>query len=615
MSVTTNGSTSTVSGTISSGNQFEFTLNAGGSCGNVHILTNTATSWTDNGLTVTAGTAATVVGSGSCATSFTASSVTLGSSSGSGSGSPALTGTINSAGASTINVEGSGSCGAVNVTYTSSTTINYNGDSLTKGTPISVWGSGSCGTSFAATTITLGSSSGSSGSPLASGTINSATSSSINMHASGSCGNVNVAYSSSTVITTNGYSMTAGTPIEVWGTGSCATSITATAITLGSGSSSSSGGTISMTHVLTADYLGGCCGTTSVSATQAATALSWAEVSPTEGNADHDAGIKTLEYLAPTRQASTDPLYNSNSATFSYDCSGDKITISYAGETQYLMNPASSAYETILNNWAVGQEAIGHIDAFYFDDTDDLGGVTAPCNVSQSTWDAENATEIADFKYPVVFSGYSISTDSENLISGTNVLGGTIEECYGRVSQPTPPYTTGSFWTLDENLQLKAAAAGRLFFCYNNGAEAGSSSIQLRNYIYASFLLTYSQTSSVLWETFTTPSELHVFPETKVVPTEPLVAAPSSVSSLQISGGVYVREYGACYLAGSSVGRCAVVVNPSSTTSYSLPSLSTTYDHTMSISGNGSLDGGSVSASGAKASSTVAPETGEVLFQ
>ena len=65
-----------------------------------------------------------------------------------------------------------------------------------------------------------------------------------------------------------------------------------------------------------------------------------------------------------------------------------------------------------------------------------------------------------------------------------------------------------------------------------------------------------------LWETFTSPGGLRVFPESSVVPTEPIVPTPGSISALQTPSGAYAREYATCYVGGSSVGPCAAVVNP-----------------------------------------------------
>ena len=692
--VSTNGSTSTVTGTIAGGSSSQFNVNAGSGCGYVNVSTDSSTQWSYNGLSVTAGTPVTFTGTGSCATSFTATQVTLGNSS---SSSANLTGTIAGVSGNTINVNGGSGCGYVNVTYSSSTPISYNGYSLAAGTPIAVWGSGSCATSFSASSISLGTSSSSSGGSSANltGTIAGVSGNTINVNGGSGCGYVNVTYSSSTSISYNGYSLAAGTPIAVWGSGncstsfsassislgggsggtsganltgsivgvsgntinvnggsgcgyvnatyssstsisyngyslspgtsiavwgsgSCATSFSATSISLGGGSSSSGGtsggGSTSMTHVLTSDYLGGYAGTHAVSASQAAPVLSWAEVNIQDANSTSGAGIKTMEYIDPFEQASSDPLYSSGG--YARDCSGNVIVVPY-DTSQLLMDPGSSTLANALYNWQASEESAGHIDAFFYDNTDDTWGLTTlPCGVSASTWDYENSTLIGGSNYPVVYNGYGINSDGQALINNSKVTGAMVEDAYGqRVDAgSTVPYTTGSDWVNNENLQLNAVNVGKLFFCYNSPNSDASYSIQLRNYIYASFLIGYGPSSSVLWEYFSTPSGLHVFPETELVPLNPLISSASSVSSFA-RGGVYVREYASCYLNGSGVGHCAAVVNSSASSSYGMPSLSQSYSHTMSISGYGILDGGSVSASGPAPPSSLAPETGVILIQ
>ncbi|MGH7660160.1 MAG: hypothetical protein ACRENA_04485 [Vulcanimicrobiaceae bacterium] len=328
------------------------------------------------------------------------------------------------------------------------------------------------------------------------------------------------------------------------------------------------------------------------------------------------AGIKTLDYVDPWRQAPSDPLYTSDDSSFAHDCNGNRISIAESSTTtQYLMNPAAPSLLTLLNNWEAGQAGIGHIDAFFFDDTDAVAGLSSlGCSVSQGVWDAATAALIAGTSHPVVFNGYATSSDAAALIGSSNAIGAMAEQCYGTESQPTPPYTTGPQWTQSENLEIAAAAAGKQFFCYNNVTTDGASATAVRQYIYASFLLTYSPASSVLWETFGTPSGLHVFPETQLVPANPLVTAPGSVSDLEASSGVYVREYGACFIGGKSAGACAAVVNPDPST-HAMPSFKQTYAHTMSLSGGGVLDGGSLSSSGGAPPSSLPAQSALVLFR
>ena len=614
----TSSSGANLTGTIAGVSGNTINVNGGSGCGYVNVTYSSSTSISYNGYSLAAGSPIAVWGSGSCATSFSASSISLGTSSGGSSGAN-LTGTIAGVSGNTINVNGGSGCGYVNVTYSSSTSISYNGYSLAAGSPIAVWGSGSCATSFSASSISLGGGSGggTSGANLT-GSISGVSGNTINVNGGSGCGYVNVTYSSSTSISYNGYSLSPGTSIAVWGSGSCSTSFSATSISLGSGSSSSGGtsggGSTSMTHVLTADYLGGYAGTHSVSASQAAPVLSWAEVNIQDANSVSGAGIKTMEYIDPFEQASSDPLYSSGA--YAYDCNGNLIVPSY-DSSQLVMDPGSSTLANALYNWQAGQESQGHLDAFFYDNTDDTWGLPSlPCGVSASGWDSENASLIGGSNYPIVFNGYGLNSDAEALIGSSAVAGAMLEDAYGQRADPGPtaPYTTNSDWVTNENLQLNAVNVGKLFFCYNTPNSDASGSTALRKYIYASFLIGYGPSSSVLWEYFYTPSGLHVFPETELVPMNPLISSASSVSSFA-RGGVYVREYASCYLNGSSVGHCAAVVNSSSGSSYSMPSLDQSYSHTMSISGYGILDGGSVSASGPAPPSSLGPETGVILIQ
>jgi len=116
--------------------------------------------------------------------------------------------------------------------------------------------------------------------------------------------------------------------------------------------------------------------------------------------------------------------------------------------------------------------------------------------------------------------------------------------------------------------------------------------------MYASFLLTYSPSLSIISEQFDTPSNFHVEPESQLVALRPLVAQPGNISGLQYSRGIYGCEYAACYLDGKSIGACAAAVNSNAVgTSGAFP-WPRKYKHTLALSGGGVLDGGSVDASG-----------------
>lgn len=157
------------------------------------------------------------------------------------------------------------------------------------------------------------------------------------------------------------------------------------------------------------------------------------------------------------------------------------------------------------------------------------------------------------------------------------------------------------------------AQQGKFFICYSNDLTSASAAIAPRVYTYASYLLTYNLSTSMIWEYWGTTSGYTVEPESELVATSPVVAAPSSVSSLQTSTGAYGRRYNTCYIAAKAVGPCAVVVNPDSANSHTFPY--TGYHHTLLLSGGGVLDGGTISAAGPAPPSSLGPLTAAIAFQ
>jgi hypothetical protein len=151
-----------------------------------------------------------------------------------------------------------------------------------------------------------------------------------------------------------------------------------------------------------------------------------------------------------------------------------------------------------------------------------------------------------------------------------------------------------------ENTELTMLAEGRTFICHGDAHVQASSNDALRTYFFASFLLTYDVASSVVNTEFLTPSQVTIMPETQLVAEQPLVPTPSSIDALAQPGGVYGREYATCYLAGASIGPCAVAVNPNNPKA--VPPLPFPwpgkYTHTMTMNGAGAYDGGTVRTNG-----------------
>jgi hypothetical protein len=367
---------------------------------------------------------------------------------------------------------------------------------------------------------------------------------------------------------------------------------------------------ISQTHVLTADYLGGYGGTDAFPWYVEAPYVSWAKASnPGDSNGQRAVGIKTYVYSDPNRTYAGGPLYTSDETTFAHTCGGARITEQYGSTTKYLMDPSSA---DMLALWVGSLPDRGNYDAVFEDNTDDLYGLNGtPCGYSSTGWLQSSVSETTNFGYPVVYNGAAFP-GAMGMNDAPDVVGGMAEQCYA--TQNSAGRLTDSPWTAMENVEIAMARDRKLFFCLADARDDASSSIDDRTYNLASFLLTYDPGTTILMEFFSTSSGFHVEPESQLVALYPVVPMPSSVSSLQTASGVFAREYNACYLAGSLIGKCAVVVNPSQSSSHSFP-YPGRYSRTLRLSGGGVLDGGTAGTNGAAPSSELPPLGSAVVFQ
>jgi hypothetical protein len=383
--------------------------------------------------------------------------------------------------------------------------------------------------------------------------------------------------------------------------------------------SSSSG----MTHVLTADYLGGTHGTHSIEWSQAAPYLTWAETDISDATAIHDAGIKTLYYLDPNRTEPGNPFYTKHNATFAQTCGGVRVDDEHDGVTADVMNPADSTMRLLFAKYIAWLKGQATFDAIFEDEAGALSAYepydpfqpSLPCDYSNSPWiKAETRMNQAP-SLPILFNGLSgLNGDrvslSIALLDGSNTIGGNYEECYDAEDQLKED---GWLWQDVENTELQVAAKNKIFECMLRSSKAAADEIDARIYAYASFMLSYNPSTSVYWTFFkTTPSGLHVMPESELVPLSPTVPAPATIAGLEQSGGTYARQYQECYVAGVAVGACAAVVNPDTGASHPFPF--SQYGHTLVLSGAGVLDGGTISTDGPAPPSSVGPVEAVIAF-
>lgn len=377
---------------------------------------------------------------------------------------------------------------------------------------------------------------------------------------------------------------------------------------------------IRMTHALTWDQLGGTVGTHKITWAQAAPYLTWALTSPADSAAIRATGIKTAFYTDPNRQSPIDPMYTSDETTFAHDCTGRRL-YSNAHPDQALMDISSAHLPLLWASWVqyVTTNYGGTFDAIYDDQADQVQYATGtPCNFDWAAWTTASNTMNRALALPIIYNslgafsgmGKTLGVGPTIALNATTI-GGEAEGCYA--SSPFNRLHTYE-WQAYENTEIKMFQSGKLFLCGGSNTYPAASFTDERIYMYASFLLTYRPRYMLIKEQYQTPSGFHVEPESELLAGFPLVPEPADISGLLQPSGVYGREYAQCYLRGTAIGPCAVVVNSARTGAYKSFPWPTKYTHTLMLQGGGVLDGGTMSLNGPPPPTQINGEEAVIAF-
>ncbi len=190
---------------------------------------------------------------------------------------------------------------------------------------------------------------------------------------------------------------------------------------------------------------------------------------------------------------------------------------------------------------------------------------------------ANDAIALANASAHNVIGNNGIATNSYDLqwLGASKVEGAMVEGAWSQSSD------TGK-WVKIADAVLNYHNRGK--YVVEEGTDASILMMQL-----ASHWIVYDPTYSIeaLFEvnpaTTTAWTNDTTFPEETVVPSSPRVATPSNndVTTFQMStAGLFVREYATCYQNGTSIGRCAAVVN-TNTSSKTITGLSYSYGHVL----------------------------------
>lgn len=532
------------------------------------------------------------------------------------------TATISYVSSTRLTVNGGSGCGSMYV-YLNSSTSYFDG-SPQAGQYAVFTGTGTRCSSITAKSVSL--SSGAFASTTVGGTVVQAEPYGLLLN-TGSA-NVPVALTSSTVVF--GAALSVGSSVTVTALGNASTGYTATQVSVAQPATppppvaTPTPGPISTTHVQSFAYIYGYAGTpTSVAVSSMAPWVNWTITDEAHAAELRAAGVKVQVYANYWRNYSSDNPNvgytdlkpgGAHAAAEATDCSGNAVyDPNYGGG--YEADPRTSAalgHAQTVANYRLNEYASNY-DALFADDTGAVGGVTLPCNYTQSSYDAAIDSVHSAMGVPIWVNALGGAPNPQNAIDLAqpgNVLGAMCEMCYATNGSGSDAAQTGTTWQNVEQAEIGVVGMHKVFWDYARMSGDASAETALRTYAYASFLLSYDPSYAMYQDALKSPSGFPVMPETGLVPENPLTTA-SSVSGYAQPGGAYMREFAACYYLGQFVGNCAVVVNSSPTSSVPVPT--TSYSHSMVLSGYGVLDGGTVNFSGPQVS-TLAPASAAILF-
>jgi hypothetical protein len=633
----------TITGTISAATSYGFTLNTGAA--SVPIVLTSATAVT--GGTLAVGQTVTLSGMGTASSAITATQITIAAAPSPsptpivastptptpappGAPIPLPTGVFTQSGqitavvsASKIEINAGSGCGYMYV-YMSSSTNVWGASAPQVGQYGEFVGTGTRCSSQNASSMTLSSSA--LGSTTVSGTVAAATSYGFTLSSGGS--SVPVVLTSSTVV--YGATLSVGSSVTVTAVGSTASALTATQIAVQApptptptGSPTPTPAPIGTTHIMTADILYGYGGTpTTTSLSSVAPYVTWVQTDPSYAAQIRAAGIKVDIYTNFWRNYTSDNPNvgytdlepgGAHAAAEAVDCNNTTVyDSSYGGG--YEADPRTSAAlghaQTVVNYRL--NEFGGNYDAVFSDDSGSVWGITLPCNYGESAYDAAVNSVHSSLGVQMWVNALGAPPNPDaavDLVQPGNVLGAMCEICYAGNGSNGDYVQTGTSWQNVEQAEIDTVAQHKVFWDYARATGDPGSETALRTYVYASLLLSGDPAYVMLQEAFQSATGFPVMPETGLVAENPLTTA-ASVSGYQAPGGAYFREFGACYYHGNFVSNCAVAINSSAV---GVPVPSTSYAHSLTLSGGGVLDGGSVSWSG-PAVSQLAPGTAAILF-
>ena len=198
-----------------------------------------------------------------------------------------------------------------------------------------------------------------------------------------------------------------------------------------------------------------------------------------------------------------------------------------------------------------------------------------------------------------VYNGLNFTSGRPNdldvLKSSTHFIGAVCEGCVVSGGALRPSMYAS---VLNAMAEINAIPNGNIILM-SNGATAGGSTQQIiaRNLTTGMIWLGYSYGHTIVWPNLEQGSQnLSIFPEDSIYPSSPIQTMSSGATDVQVTTGVYRREFRSCYNAGVYIGPCASIVNSTGTSRVvSSTWLHQTYSHVVQLIGGDIPSGGRIS--------------------
>jgi len=211
---------------------------------------------------------------------------------------------------------------------------------------------------------------------------------------------------------------------------------------------------------------------------------------------------------------------------------------------------------------------------------------------------------------------FNIPTDISAFAATDRFVAMSCEGCIATYATPVRP-------TLYAGVLNEMAAADEspgAFLLLSHGNFPSGSSMQILQRLVTTGIvwLAYSEGHTIVQPDLeSNTNRLAIWPEDLIYPSSPLQTMLAGSNDLQVSSGVYRREFASCYQRGVAIGPCAAVVNANASAVYVRSGwFSQTYHHVVTLSGGDVLSGGLANIAGAAfvPNSTVLQAGGALLL-